>query len=199
MSIAEETRGNRTPARQNQRERAEGSVGGLLTERGATKLRAKDIATAIPSIEHFMYLFGTEGKYFLPPQSIVTWAYVKQILGGEKLLLKFDRVESQLFVPRTKGFKVNEAFREMASDTEFLRFFPDPTPHSTVPRLYFLTVSSPGAEGVAAGALRPDHAFPERGPAHRRQVLRREGDRGHAGVQQAHGPPQRQQLVLPFA
>ena len=80
MSLLEEGRVARTPSRRNQRGRTEGEQSNMENDRGIVKMRAKDIAAQIQSIEHFMFLFGTEGKYFLPPKSVITWAYVKQVL-----------------------------------------------------------------------------------------------------------------------
>ena len=53
-----------------------------------TLVRAKDIARKIKSFDHFLYVWGHNGGYYLPPKSVFTWHYISQILAREKRLLK---------------------------------------------------------------------------------------------------------------
>jgi hypothetical protein len=130
-----------TPTRKNQRGKnmsaeflASQTISSQLT------MKTKEFALKIQSIDHFVHMYGTEGKYFLPPRDYITWEYVKQIATGEKVLLKFDRIECQSQVPKARGLRVRDIFSSLTADSEFLRYFPNMTQDSTIPRKYFLTV-----------------------------------------------------------
>ena len=73
-------------------------------------------------------------------QKHITWEYVRQVLSGEKLLLKFNRIESQFQLPRAKGFYVKNIHAGMTEDLDFMRYFPDFPQDAHIPRDYFLTV-----------------------------------------------------------
>lgn len=110
-------------------------------EKSLTKMKSKEVAEQIKSIDHFIFLYENEGKYFLPPRKLITWHYVRQILSGQKHLLKFEQLKSLYTLPKFRGLSVNSLFIEMNEDTEFNKFFPDIPANTNVPREYFLQVS----------------------------------------------------------
>ena len=103
--------------------------------------KTKNVAAKLRSIEHFMFLYGNEAGYFLPPRELITWSYIRQVLTGVKILLKFERLGTNFQFPKSRGFRVKTAFEEMSSDKDFMRYFPDIPPKTNIPREYFLTVS----------------------------------------------------------
>ena len=109
-------------------------------DRGLNGVKSKLIAEKLKSIDHFVYLYSKEGKYYLPPRKLITWSYIRQVLCGEKLLLKFERIGSQYPLPKAKGFNIGEFFQQMNSDTGFMVYFPDLSIKANVPRDYFLNV-----------------------------------------------------------
>ena len=80
-----------------------------------------------------------EGGQFMTPQRKAQTDF-QQVLIGTKLLIKFDRLETNFQVPKTRGFRVQTAFEEMSPDQEFMQYFPDIPPKTNIPRDYILTV-----------------------------------------------------------
>ncbi len=62
-----------TPTRRPNRNRFPGTkVYGHEYEAPKRIVKSKELAAKIPSIEPFMFLYATEGKYFLPPRDFIT-------------------------------------------------------------------------------------------------------------------------------
>jgi len=103
-------------------------------------VKAKEIARKIKSFDHFIYVWGQKGQYYLPPKNVITWHYVSQILAQEKKLLKMEEVGSSLEVPKVRGTVVNEMFRKVKMENGLHLYFPDFTDTQNVPRDYFFNV-----------------------------------------------------------
>jgi hypothetical protein len=114
---------------------------GFQEESSKSIFWSSQIAQKLQSIDHFIYLYATEGKYFLPPRCLITWEFIRKVITGDKLLFKFNKISPQNYLPRAKGLSVNNLFEEMRNDTDFLRYFPDIPKGTSVPRDYFMTVS----------------------------------------------------------
>ncbi len=61
-------------------------------------------------------------------------------MTGEKVLLKFNNILSQNYLPKSKGLSKKNLFDEMRNDAQFIQYFPDMSREASVPRKYFLTV-----------------------------------------------------------
>ena len=104
-------------------------------------VKAKDIARTIKSFDHFVYIWGSKGKYYLPPKSVLTWHYISQVLAKEKRLLKLEQVGHQIEIPKVKGTLVNDMFHEIKHENGLHFYFPDLTENQNVPRNYFFNVN----------------------------------------------------------
>lgn len=140
MSLIEEQAKTATPIRREKKRGKNFEMGSIIPEETKIIVKTSQIAAKIRSVDHFVYLYATERKYFLPPKKFITWEYIRQILSGEKVLLKFRRIEQQFQLPRTKGFYVRSVFQQLANDSEFMLYFPDFSKDAHVPRDYFITV-----------------------------------------------------------
>ena len=103
-------------------------------------IKAKDIARKLKSFDHFIYVWGEKGRYYLPPKNTLTWHYISQILAKEKRLLKLDEVGHQIEVPKVRGKVVNEMFDEVKHVNGLHFYFPDFSESHSVPRDYFFNV-----------------------------------------------------------
>ena len=112
--------------------------GGMVFENKLVK--AKDIARKIKSFDHFLYVWGHTGGYYMPPKSVFTWHYVSQILAQEKRLLKVSEVGHVLEVPKVRGSVVNEIYHKEKLNGGLAAYFPDFTETQNVPRDYFFNV-----------------------------------------------------------
>lgn len=117
-----------------------GNKGLDIEQNSLVKVKCRDIAHQLQSIDHFIFLYENEGKYYLPPRKLITWHYVRQILSGEKLFIKVDQIRSMYTLPKSRGLCVNDLFKDAMKDIELMKFFPDIPENSSVPRNYFLTV-----------------------------------------------------------
>lgn len=131
---------------------------------------AKEVARKLKSFHHFRYLWGEKGRYYLPPATHISWAYIAQILSGEKRLLKLDQVGHQVEIPKLRGFRVEDLWQEYHNKNYFEEYFPDATNMLRIPRNYFYNVVSEGAQSGAAGRVqtgdeRAEHRKQEKGEA----------------------------------
>lgn len=105
-------------------------------------VRAKEVARKIRSFDHFAYVWGTKGKYFLPPQSCLSWHYISQVLAQEKKFLKIDEVGHALKLPKVRGFVIGELWERYKDVNDLKDYFPDIGQSQNVPRDYFLNARS---------------------------------------------------------
>lgn len=127
-----------TPPRPNRRNDL--AEEGVVRQAPHTMVRALDVARKLKSFDHFLYVWGAKGGYFLPPRSALTWHYVSQVLAGEKLLLRADQVGHVQELPRAKGVLIEELWEECRQINSMHAYLPDVTPKTHVPRTYFLNV-----------------------------------------------------------
>lgn len=104
-------------------------------------LKTQDVARKLKSFDHFLYVWGTKGGYYLPPKSALTWHYISQVLAGEKLLLRIQQVGHVQELPKAKGFLVQDLWEECKAINEMHAYLPDVTPRTHAPRTYFYNVS----------------------------------------------------------
>lgn len=103
-------------------------------------VKAKDIARKIKSFDHFLYVWGHKGGYYMPPKTILTWHYISQILAREKRLLKMEEVGYALKIPKVRGSMVNDMYHQIKNEKGLHMYFPDLTETQNVPRDYFFNV-----------------------------------------------------------
>jgi hypothetical protein len=130
-----------TPTRKGKRGATIEKNAQFLEEPTKRWLRTSAITNKIKSVDHFIYLFANEGKYFLPPRRIITWEYIKQVLTGQKKLLKFNQLDSQVCLPRAKGLSIKNIYDQMQNDFGFLLYFPNIPKGTPIPRDFFLMVN----------------------------------------------------------
>lgn len=103
-------------------------------------VKAKDVARKIKSFDHFLYVWGHTGGYYMPPKSVFTWHYISQLLAREKKLLKVEQVGHTLEVPKVRGAVVNDIYNREKYNHGLSAYFPDFTDTQNVPRDYFFNV-----------------------------------------------------------
>jgi len=104
-------------------------------------IKAKDIARKVKSFDHFIFIWGEKGQYYLPPKSIMSWHYISQVLAQEKRLLKLEDVGHQLEVPKIKGNAVNDMYEKVKGEEGLHYYFPDFADSQNVARDYFFNVT----------------------------------------------------------
>jgi hypothetical protein len=110
-------------------------------ERGISRLvKAKDIARKIKSFDHFLYVWGGKGGYFMPPKSALSWHYISQILAGEKKLLLIKDVGHVQELPKSKGLLVRSLWEKWKHLNALHSYLPEITEQTQVPRTYFFNV-----------------------------------------------------------
>ena len=107
---------------------------------GGRNILVRDIARKLKSLDHFVYLWGHRGGFYLPPAKNLTWDFVAQILSGEKRLLETVEVGTPIQIPKAKGIKVQDIWEELKDNERISVFLPTITEGRAVPREYFLNV-----------------------------------------------------------
>ena len=112
----------------------------IVTEKELIKTSYRDLLNKIKSKSHFCYIFKEKGKFYLPPQKYITFRYIKQVLSGQKLLLKKYEVEECFKYPKRKGFNFAKYFRTFMKISEVKKYFPDLTRNQHPPKQFFFDV-----------------------------------------------------------
>lgn len=115
--------------------------------------RAIDIARKIRSFDHFLFIWGERGGYYMPPKSVLTWKYIAQILSKEKKLLKASEVGAIVELPKAKGLLVESLFTELKNEKEFGKYFPDDAERRAIPRTYFFNLVSSDHENHSSSKV----------------------------------------------
>lgn len=118
------------------------------------QLKAKKIARKIRSFDHFIYLFGVKGGFYLLPRFTLSWVYIGQILSGEKKLLKSEEVGPPVNLPRFRGIVIENMWEDFKNEDDFAKYFPMTKKGTHIPREYFINVFLKGHASHTAGSLR---------------------------------------------
>ena len=79
-------------------------------------------------------------QYYLPDEHAVNKDFLKDVLGGQKQLLKKAQV-NQIEVPHYDELSVRKLYLELVKDQQFQQYFPDTYPKDKgPPRQYFFDV-----------------------------------------------------------
>lgn len=123
-------------------QREEARHRGRILDIESSQVRSGEVARKLKSLDHFIYLYGHKAGYYLPPKDCLSWHYVSQILAEEKVLLKADKVGSELDLPKAKGFLITQKWQKYKEANKLHSFFPDFTQKQRIPRTYFFNVFS---------------------------------------------------------
>lgn len=104
------------------------------------------IEQRIQTKEDFKYIFGvegslplTEGGYYLPEDSYITWSYIRSILNGDKKLLKVSQLKTMTTPPKFDGVRLSQMWAELKDHPEVAPYFP-PCLGRTPTKEYFFAV-----------------------------------------------------------
>ena len=64
------------------------------------EVHLEDLQSLFKNPKQFMWLFGVELEYHLPPKNYITWPYMIMIVKGEKRLLKSFEISLTAQLPR---------------------------------------------------------------------------------------------------
>lgn len=106
------------------------------------ELSISSLKRRIKSPKHFIFMFGMELKYHLPPKHNVTWPFIIKILTGEKRLVKLKDIPFLQAIPKIEEFQMKKIWPAHKNDKDFCRYLPDVEPDRYPPRNYFFQILS---------------------------------------------------------
>jgi hypothetical protein len=101
-----------------------------------------DFRSIATSKKQLLMKLAINGRFVLPPASLCSYRYLRQILRGEKLLLRIEDLKLTEPPPRVRGLSVKGLWEEVRTDERLLRYFPDFKQGWVPPRTYFFQVLS---------------------------------------------------------
>ena len=113
----------------------------IITEVEYKKTDYRSILRKVKSKEHFMFIFGEKGDFYLPPISYITFKFIKKVLSGEKSLLPNDELKKSFNFPKRKGFNFVKYYRSFMKMPTISMYFPDLTRNQHPPKEFFFDVS----------------------------------------------------------
>jgi hypothetical protein len=90
--------------------------------------------------KQFMWLFGVELEYHLPPKSYITWPYMIMIVKGEKKLLKSLDITLTAQLPRFEQLSMKRIWPKFSKRKDILVYMPILGENSYPPRRYFFEI-----------------------------------------------------------
>ena len=87
-------------------------------------MKAQELQWKLKSKQDFYQYLDKHLQYYLPPQGHVNKDFLKQILSGEKQLLKKNAVTT-IEVPQYDELSVRKLWPMYKKDAEFAKYFPD--------------------------------------------------------------------------
>ena len=106
------------------------------------KMSIFELKNHIRGPDHFIWLFGVEMRYHLPPRNYVTWPYIIQVLQKNKELLKTDSIKLSSPIPKIKELNMKNIWPIFCEDQMILRHMPILNDNKLPPRTYFFEILS---------------------------------------------------------
>lgn len=101
-----------------------------------------ELKSQVRSPDHFIWLFGVEMRYHLPPRSFVTWPFIIQVLAKNKMLVKTDDVALSSPIPKIKELNMKKIWPFFCKDELILRYMPVLSDDRLPPRTFFFEILS---------------------------------------------------------
>lgn len=111
------------------------------------KIASKQVAKRIRTFDHFIFLWGHQSNYYVPPKHVLTWHFISQVLSGEKLLLRNDQIGTAINMPKMKGVRIREIWDHLKNKNDLKSYFPDFPATDCIPRDYFFNARLLGTQG----------------------------------------------------
>ena len=106
------------------------------------ELTISSLKRKIKSPQHFIFMFGMELKYHLPPKHSITWPFIVKVLTGEKKLVKQRDIPFLQAIPKIEEFQMKKIWPTYRKDKGFCQYFPDIDSDRYPPRNYFYQILS---------------------------------------------------------
>ena len=90
--------------------------------------------------KQFMWLFGVELEYHLPPKSYVTWPYMIAIVKGDKKLVKSSEIRLNTQLPRFEQLSMKKVWPQFSNRADINLYMPILGENANPPRRYFYEV-----------------------------------------------------------
>ena len=124
-------------------------IGTLETKQGLKKSRPKstgktvsiaEIKGLIRNPKQFMWIYGVEMGYHLPPKAYVTWPYMIAILTGKKKLIKSKSLSLSISVPKIEQLSMRVVWPKVQNLDLLDSFMPMLSPGRYPPRKFFFEI-----------------------------------------------------------
>ena len=119
---------------------SEDQINSSSKKRSLSYMKAQEMEWKLKSKQDFYVYLDKHLQYFLPPQGHVNKDFLKQVFGGEKMLLKKKAVTT-VEVPYYDELSVKRLWPQYKKDPEFAKYFPDVYVDGKGPRGSTSTVS----------------------------------------------------------
>ena len=103
---------------------SEDQINSSSKKRSLSYMKAQEMEWKLKSKQDFYVYLDKHLQYFLPPQGHVNKDFLKQVFGGEKMLLKKKAVTT-VEVPYYDELSVKRLWPQYKKDPEFAKYFPD--------------------------------------------------------------------------
>jgi hypothetical protein len=88
----------------------------------------------------FMWLFGVELKYHLPPKNYITWPYMIKVIKGEKVLVKSNEITLTARLPRFEQLSMKRVWPMFSGEEEIRKYMPLLNDTNLPPRKFFFEI-----------------------------------------------------------
>ena len=107
---------------------------------GSVSVSIAEIKSLVRNPKQFMWVYGVELGYHLPPKAYITWPYIIAILRGKKKLIKSKSLSLTISVPKIEQLSMRNVWPHLREDKALLKFMPLLSPGPFPPRKFFFEV-----------------------------------------------------------
>jgi hypothetical protein len=90
--------------------------------------------------KQFMWLFGVELEYHLPPKNYITWPYMIKVIKGEKVLVKSNEITLTTQLPRFEQLSMKRVWPMFSEHEEVRKYMPILSDTNLPPRQFFFQI-----------------------------------------------------------
>ena len=83
-----------------------------------------ELSSLFKNPKQFMWLFGVELEYHLPPKNFITWPYMIKVVKGEKKLIKTFDVTLTTQLPRFEQLSIKRIWPAYKHRKEIVKYMP---------------------------------------------------------------------------
>ena len=104
------------------------------------EISIQEIKNLVRNPKQFIWVYGVELGYHLPPKAYVTWPFIIAVLQGKTKLLKSAKISLTIQVPKLEQLSMRRVWPRVRDSTDLRTYMPLLGPGRYPPRKFFYEI-----------------------------------------------------------